>query len=66
LAILVTGIALSLLLVAAQVLPKLAAICFIHQYMQEKHFTAPRQFERDLLRAPLQTQQKAASRLTQG
>ncbi len=56
-AVLATGIAFSLLLLAAQVLPQLAAIGFVRIYVQIKRFMTHRQLARDPLRTPLQTNQ---------
>ena len=52
-----TGVALSLLLLTAQVLPQLAASGFVCVNTLIKRFMAHRQFSSDLLRAPLHTEQ---------
>ena len=52
------GVALSLLLVAAQVLPQLAALALVSIHVLVKRFMAYRQLACYLLRAPLQLQQR--------
>lgn len=56
-AIMPTGVTLSLLLLTTQVLPQLAALGFVCVHMKIKRFIAHRQLTRDLLWAPLKTQQ---------
>ena len=61
-----TGVALSLLLLAAQVFPQVAVLGLVCVHLLAKRLVARWQTSSDLLGAPLQSQQGTACSLTQG